>query len=63
MLKSLLSGQEVELHEGAFGPLSQPILRLFTEAKRTQSEQSIDVENMPIVIIKLANYLIRNHSL
>lgn len=49
VLKSLLSGHEVQLDEGAFGTLSQQILRLFTEVKRTQSEQTQDLENIPIV--------------
>lgn len=49
VLKSLLNGHEVQLDEGAFGPLSCEILRLFTEAKRTHSEQLQDLENIPIV--------------
>lgn len=49
VLKSLLSGHEVQLDEGAFGTLSHQILRLFTELKRSQFEQSLNLENMPIV--------------
>lgn len=49
VLKSLLNGYEVQLDEGAFGPLSCEILRLFTEAKRTHSEQTQDLDNIPIV--------------
>lgn len=49
VLKSLLSGHEVQLDEGAFGNRSRQILRLFTEAKRTHSEQLQDLENIPIV--------------
>lgn len=49
VLKTLLSGDELFLPEGAFGPLSQQILRMFTEIKRVQSEQTADVENIPIV--------------
>lgn len=52
VLKSLLSGHEVQLEEGAFGNLSQRILRLFTEAKRTHSEQMEDLENIPIVSVR-----------
>lgn len=48
-MNSLLSGNEVQLEEGAFGDLSRQILRLFTEAKRTHSEQSEELENIPIV--------------
>lgn len=49
VVKSLLSGHEVQLDEGAFGQLSQKILRLFTEVKRAHSEQSLDLDNIPIV--------------
>lgn len=49
VLKSLLSGHEVHLNDGAFGSLSQQILRLFTEVKLIQSEQNVDLENVPIV--------------
>lgn len=49
ILKTLLSGDEVELAEGAFGTLSQQILRLFTEIKLVQSEQADKVEHIPIV--------------
>lgn len=49
VLKSLLSGHEVQLEEGAFGTLSQQILRLYTEVKPTQGQQSQDVEDIPIV--------------
>ncbi|XP_031617314.1 rab3 GTPase-activating protein catalytic subunit [Contarinia nasturtii] len=49
-LKSLLSANEVQLEEGAFGPLSQQILRLFTQVKRAQSEQLQDLENIPITL-------------
>lgn len=49
MLKSLLSGHEVQLSEGAFGPLSQQILRLYTEVKLIQREQAEDLDNIPIV--------------
>lgn len=51
IMKSLLSGHEVQLDEGAFGTLSQQILRLFTEVKRIQSEQNQDLENIPIVSV------------
>lgn len=50
-MKSLLSGHEVQLDEGAFGTLSQQILRLFTEVKRIQSEQNQELENIPIVSV------------
>lgn len=50
-MESLLSGHEVQLDEGAFGTLSQQILRLFTEVKRIQSEQNQDLENIPIVSV------------
>lgn len=49
MVKSLLSGHEVQLNEGAFGTLSHQILRLFTEVKLIQSEQTDEVGNVPIV--------------
>lgn len=54
-MKSLLSGHEVQLNEGAFGTLSEQILRLFTEAKRKQSDQ--DLDHIPIV-----SYYVRNIS-
>lgn len=49
VVKSLLSGHEVQLNEGAFGALSQQILRLFTEVKLIQSAQNEDLDNVPIV--------------
>lgn len=49
ILKSLLSGHEVQLDEGAFGDHSRQILRLFTEAKRTHSEQSQNLDTIPVV--------------
>lgn len=62
-MNSLLSGNEVQLEEGAFGDLSRQILRLFTEAKRTHSEQSEELENIPIVSfhkIKKKEKLLKN---
>lgn len=71
ILKSLLSGQEVQLNDGAFGPLSEQILRLFTELKAIQSEQiaTQGLDNIPIVNvfkdyfanknIKLLNFLVQ----
>lgn len=53
VLKSLLSGHEVQLPEGAFGTLSERILRLFTEVKCNLNEQSQDLDNTPIVSIFL----------
>lgn len=50
-MKSLLSGNEVELNEGAFGPLSQQVLRMFTEIKRIRNEQADEIDNIPIVIL------------
>lgn len=51
MLKSLLSGHEVQLPEGAFGTISERILRLFTEVKCNLNEQSQDLDSTPIVSI------------
>lgn len=59
MLKSLLSGHEVQLEDGAFGSLSNQILRLFTEVKRTQSEQMQELENIPVVSIAMTSIDLR----
>lgn len=48
-MKSLLSGHEVQLTGGAFGTLSEQILRLFTEVKRKQNQQLQDLDNIQIV--------------
>lgn len=61
-MKSLLSGHEVQLTGGAFGTLSEQILRLFTEVKRKQNQQLQDLDNIQIVsyffctILKIKKY-------
>lgn len=59
-MKSLLSGQEVQLNEGAFGSLSEQILRMFTELKAIQKEQiaSQGLDNIPVVsVLTIFSYL------